>query len=212
MTTRLSHLRESFASFKVDALLVTNDINIRYLTGFPASESWLLVTPKKAFYITDFRYVLEAQKSLKGVDLVQYTTSLFQTTLDVARSQKVKVLGVDERYISANAMRRLKTFAGKDVVFRVADSLVEALRSVKDYNELAIMRKAIKINAEGFRYIQRFIKSGVSEQGLLFKLEDFIRARKVAFAFPPCAVAHPQEHKACQKRKPLRITAYTSTS
>ncbi|MBF0122908.1 MAG: aminopeptidase P family protein [Candidatus Omnitrophica bacterium] len=185
MITRLSLLRTSFPSLKIDALLVTNDINIRYLTGFPASESWLLVTAKKAFYITDFRYVLDAKKGIKEAQVVQYSNSLFQTTLDVAKGEKVKVLGLDERHVSAYAMRRLKVFAKNGVKFRPADSVVEALRSIKDEGELALIRKAIKINTQGFQYIHSFIKPGVTERGLLLKLEDFVRAQKVAFAFPP---------------------------
>ena len=207
MTTRLSSLRASFPSFKINALLVTHDVNIRYLTGFPASESWLLVTAKKAFYITDFRYVLEAKKGLKEVQVVQYSHSFFQTTLDVAKSEKVKVVGLDERHISAYSFRRLKVLAGKGVKFKAADSLVEALRSIKDEGEISLIRKAIKINAQGFRYIHPFIKPGVSEQELLWKLEDFIRAQKVAFAFPPIIASGPNAafpHARVSERKVRR--------
>jgi len=53
MTPRLKKLIAEFPRHKnIDALLITNDTNIRYLTGFNACESWLLVTKQKAFYIT----------------------------------------------------------------------------------------------------------------------------------------------------------------
>ena len=50
MNTRLKKLVEDFSRHKnIDALLIVNDSNIRYLTQFPASESWLLVTKIKGF-------------------------------------------------------------------------------------------------------------------------------------------------------------------
>ena len=68
MNTRLKKLVEDFSRHKnIDALLIVNDSNIRYLTQFPAVESWLLVTKPKAFYITDSRYILEARQGLKGI-------------------------------------------------------------------------------------------------------------------------------------------------
>ena len=60
MNPRLKALIALFKEKDIDALLVNRDVNIQYLTGFPASESWLLVTAKQSFYITDFRYILEA--------------------------------------------------------------------------------------------------------------------------------------------------------
>ena len=67
LNTRLKRLVEDFSRHKnIDSLLVVNDTNIRYLTRFPACESWLLVTKSKAFYITDSRYVLEARRDLKA--------------------------------------------------------------------------------------------------------------------------------------------------
>ena len=69
VNAKLKQLVGSFDKNGIDALLVIQDINIRYLTDFPASESWLLVTPQKAIYITDFRYVLEAKKELDELNL-----------------------------------------------------------------------------------------------------------------------------------------------
>lgn len=207
MSTRISRLRAFLPELKIDAILVTKDADIRYLTGFPAADSWLLVTGQKTFYITDFRYVLEARKSLKGVELVQYTASLFETTIDLAKGEGVRILGVDERHLSAFYLRRLKAVSGKSVRFRAVDHAVDVLRSMKDDQELALIRKAIRINFEGFHYIQKSIKPGVSEKGLLYKLEDFIRAKGVGFAFPPIIASGPNSafpHARVSERKVRR--------
>jgi Xaa-Pro aminopeptidase len=74
---------------KLDAYLLTSEVNVTYLTAFRSSESWLLVTWRKVFYITDFRYVLEAKKGLKGIPVKQYTRSIFETSFQLAKSAKV---------------------------------------------------------------------------------------------------------------------------
>ena len=96
MTPRLKKLAAEFSHHKnIDGLLVVNDTNIRYLTDFPAGESWLLVTPQKAVYITDFRYLLQAKHGLKGVSVKQYTKTPCLVLFDLVRSLKVKRLGFD---------------------------------------------------------------------------------------------------------------------
>ncbi|MBF0570127.1 MAG: aminopeptidase P family protein [Candidatus Omnitrophica bacterium] len=192
MLTRISRLRASFPQLKINALLVTDDINIRYLIGFPAADSWLLVTQRKAFYVTDFRYTLEARKGLpERIEVVQAKGTLLEAVIDLAKKEKVRHLGLDEWHVTLQQFRRLKTLAGRSLGFKPADNVIEALRSVKSPDEIALIRKAIKINLAGFRYIQRFIKPGVTEKVLLYKLEDFIRSQGVGFAFSPIIASGP---------------------
>ncbi|MBF0484773.1 MAG: aminopeptidase P family N-terminal domain-containing protein, partial [Candidatus Omnitrophica bacterium] len=55
MLCRIKGFKFLFSSHAIDAYLISNDINIKYLTDFLASESWLLITKKNNFYITDGR-------------------------------------------------------------------------------------------------------------------------------------------------------------
>ena len=82
---RIEKLVSQFSSLGIDAFLVTKDVNITYLTGFNASESWLFVTPKESFYITDFRYILEAEQGLKGIKIKKYDRSMIQAAFELAK-------------------------------------------------------------------------------------------------------------------------------
>ena len=42
---------------KVDAVLITNLLNVRYFTGFSGTTGIALAIGKKRFFITDYRYV-----------------------------------------------------------------------------------------------------------------------------------------------------------
>src|ERR1039458_10009159 len=99
MNPRLKNLVGDFSRHKnIDALLIVNDSNIRYLTQFPACESWLLVTKLKAFYITDSRYILEARQCLKGVTVKQYNKMPSATLFELCKQFKIRRLGFDEKH------------------------------------------------------------------------------------------------------------------
>ena len=57
---RLKKLFESFSKNKIDALFVSSWPNVTYLSGFKGTESWILVSLKGLYFITDSRYSEQA--------------------------------------------------------------------------------------------------------------------------------------------------------
>ena len=47
---------------ELDALLVTDLVNVRWLTGFPSSNAVVVVLPDRMVLLTDFRYVAGARR------------------------------------------------------------------------------------------------------------------------------------------------------
>ena len=177
---------------QLDAYLVSYDANIRYLTGFPAGESWLLVLPKKSFYITDFRYIEEAKKGLpKSVTVYRYEKSVFKSVFELARKYKVKNLGFDDRHVSLSFFKRLQKECPKGIKLIVKNGLVENLRQVKTKQEISYIRKALQIHDQAYQYLRPFIKPGTSEKELFAKLEGFVKAKGVGFSFTPIIASGP---------------------
>ena len=56
VVARVPRLRARLGEAGCDALLVTNLVNIRYLTGFTGSAAYLLVLPDDLLFVTDGRY------------------------------------------------------------------------------------------------------------------------------------------------------------
>ncbi len=191
VNTRLKQLSESLARRRLDAYLVTKDVNIRYLTGFPASESWLLVTPRKSFFITDFRYVLEAQKGLRGIPVKQYRHSLAQGAFEVAQTNRVRILGLDERHISLAGFNTLNKHRPAGIKLAAANGLVEELREIKDRHEIALVRQALKLHHQAYNHLERSLKIGMSELELLRRLEQFVKRHHAGFSFPPIIASGP---------------------
>src|ERR1700690_2297659 len=153
MNTRLKKLVEDFSRHKnIDALLIVHDINIRYLTQFPACESWLLVTRSKAFYITDSRYVLEARQGLKGVTVKQYSHMPCATLGELCKQYKIKRLGFDERHTSFALWKKLKEFCPRNRKLIAATGLVESIREIKDEEEISQIKSCLKLHFKTIDY------------------------------------------------------------
>jgi len=67
---RLKKLRQELKDRKLNGLLVSKQIHIRYLTGFRGDDSWGLVTPSRMIVFSDFRYEEEVKKGFPWVQLV----------------------------------------------------------------------------------------------------------------------------------------------
>jgi len=192
MNTRLKKLVEDFSRHKnIDALLVTNDSNIRYLTGFPASESWFLVTKLKAFYITDSRYILEARQGLKGVTVKQYTRMPCATLCELTKQYRIKRLGFDERQTSYALWKKLKEFCPRNPKLIPATGMVEALREVKDQTEVEEVRNSLKLHYKAIDFMKKVVKPGLSERQIALKLEAFVKSHGAEFSFPPIIASGP---------------------
>lgn len=207
MSSRIKNLRSILRKKNIGAFLITKDVDIRYLTGFPASESWLFVLKSKVFYITDFRYILEAKNKLnklKGIAVKQYTQSIQSTLFDLASKLKVQSLGFDERHLSLLEYKALKKKTPKTIRLKPANGLVDSLREVKDDNEISKIKKALKIHQEALLYIKKYIRSNITERQILQRLEQFVKEKEADFSFDPIVASGPNSsypHAVVSRRK-----------
>ncbi len=201
-----------FDQNKIDALLITKDVNIRYLTGFAASDSWLLVCRGKVFYVTDFRYVLEAKKGLKGVAVKEYKKSIYAKLFELVEAMKAKRVGFDEQCFTVAQYKVLKKFCPSGVRLRAANNLVEKFREVKDVEEVRQIKSALNLHGKAYRFLRKVVKPGVSEREVLWKLEGFVKAKGEGFSFDPIIAsgpnscyphAHVTDRKICQNEPVL---------
>lgn len=185
MNSRIKKLTKAFQQHKIDAFLVTKDINITYLTGFNACESWLFVGPRRTCYITDFRYMYEARAGLKGISVKRYRNSIYETLLDVAQSMKVKRIGIDTRHLTLSQYQSFQRKIPKGIRLVKADNLVEDLRIVKDKAEIKKVKKALEVHKQAHVFIKKNIKPNITERELLLKLERFVKTKGADFSFDP---------------------------
>jgi Xaa-Pro aminopeptidase len=138
MSERIERLRELLE----EPLLITNPVNVLYLTGLDSSNVALLVEPERARLFTDFRYI-EAARACEGVEAVQTKRTLIGWLAEELEGR----IGFESNVLPWSFAEQLRE-GGIDLVPR--KGLVEQLRAVKDDGELETFRRACAITDRMF--------------------------------------------------------------
>ena len=143
ISQRRGRLRERLAAADLDAMLVTDLVNVRYLSGFTGSNAALLIrtdddTPVLA---TDGRYRTQAARQAPDAEIV-IERACGPYLARRAAADGVKRLGFESHVVTVDAHARLLDAAGEGTELVRAAGTVEALREVKDAGEVAILRLA----------------------------------------------------------------------
>ncbi|MBB4915863.1 M24 family metallopeptidase [Streptosporangium saharense] len=165
MTSTHALRRERLAALlpahEVDAVLVTRDVNVRYLTGLASSNAAVLVTADgTATLATDSRYTETARRLCSDVEVLQER--------DVAASLAARSTGrtaVEAHHMSVADYFRL----GGDLP-RVS-GLVESVRRVKDEEEIDLIRTACALTDQAFAEVLPRLRPGITEREVARALE-----------------------------------------
>lgn len=146
---RLAKLAGPLASAGADYLLITNPIDVGYLTGFRGGDSYLLVGPKgtRPVVISDFRYWEELGPVKPIADIQIRTKSLTQTVAELLAERDITVCAVQADHITVGERDAFAKLAkGRKII--ATSGLVAGLRIKKDESEIALIKKAIRIQEE----------------------------------------------------------------
>ena len=176
---RLPRLRVAMGTVGVDALLVTNLTNIRYLTGFTGSAALLLVTGDEALFVTDGRYTTQSAAELAdaGVDArveVPATAAGQRDAIASAATGCTRV-GLEADDVSWAAQQRYAAdwFSAAELV--PTTGLVEALRMVKDAGEVARLAAAAAIADVAFTRVRHRLADRPTEAEFALELDTEMR-------------------------------------
>jgi Xaa-Pro aminopeptidase len=173
ISKRADILRRTLRRKKIDALLVTNLRNVRYLTGFTGSSAFALVTRDKALFYTDFRYTEQAEAEVKYFERGQEKGKRIPLIGNLLKKLGIKKLGFESSssYEFYEGLKKLRVHISSH------SGLIEDMREVKDSGEIAKIREAIKRAEEAFLAIKPKIKPGVTEQAIALSLEEEMKKR-----------------------------------
>lgn len=177
VTPRLDALRRRLANAQVDALLVTNLANIRYLTGFTGSAGLLAVTADEALLTTDGRYRTQSAQQLEAAQVpvdIEIGGAEAQRTAMKARLGASGRVGLEADNVTWAASRRWADLL-EEVELVPTTGLVEALREVKDEGELARMARAAAIADAALAEVVSLLDAGVTEEAFAFELDTAMR-------------------------------------
>ena len=184
---RRAKLRQRIREQKLDALLVTNETNVTYLSGFSGDSTWLLVTRDHEVLISDSRYTTQLEEECPGVETNIRTNKVKHSDAAAASVRKcgIKSLGIEGHSLTIEQGDQLREcLAG--VMLECMNWAVEELRAVKDADEIAETRVAVSLAARGFDYLKAILTPDMTELQLSHELEHAMRRFGASgVSFPP---------------------------
>jgi Xaa-Pro aminopeptidase len=158
----------------IDLLLVSNLINVRYLTGFTGSNATAIVGPDTRRFLTDFRYVERAKVEVSGFDLEQAPQDFTGALREGWPEGELRV-GFEDQHVSVRQHTRLREVLPDRVELVDAGGLIEAERAVKEPGELDAIRAAAAIVDEVYEWLAQAGLVGRTEREVALALEHEMR-------------------------------------
>ncbi len=173
---RRERLRRAFAKPKADALLVTDFLNVTYLTGFTGDDSFLLLRESYETLISDGRYTTQIEEECPGLDRYIRRTGvhIVDATARVLRSRGVRRLAIEGDAMTVGVRDRLATAVPR-VEIVPTSGLVERLRRTKDRAEIAEIRRAVQHAEKAFSVIRASLRPDWTEKQVADELEHQMR-------------------------------------
>ncbi len=181
---RLALLKKGLKDIALDSILVTNRTNVAYLSGFAGHDSVLLITRNENFFITDSRYIEEAENTLSGFCVKLVESSTYETVSGIIKSLRLKKIGFEAMDLPYGVAARLYKLVKGPKLFPVKD-MVEDIRSVKDPGEIASIRASVRLNKRVFDAAAGRVAPGVSERSLAAFIESSFIDEGARSAFEP---------------------------
>jgi len=202
---RRRRLTDRLPELGAEAFLVTRLPNVRYLSGFTGSNGTLVLTPGGGRFLTDSRYGGQSAREVPDLERSVSGAPLVPTVVAAAEALGVRRLAFEVDGLTYRSYRDLHE-AGIELI--PSSSEVEALRWVKDPEEVALIGAAQAIADEAFGVITGKLVPGVTERATALELDMTMRglgAEALAFdtivAFGEGA-AEPHHHPTNRALRP----------
>ena len=156
---------------KLQALLLTDELDRLYASGFHTSDGAVLVFPNKAYFITDSRYIEAAREAVKDAEVLMCSNENSKTGILkrlLAENGVVKLGAQDESLSYSEYLRNEKALG---VEFVPAQGITESLRRVKEQYEVDSIVAAQRIAEKALDFVLGFIKPGITEKEVAAELE-----------------------------------------
>ena len=172
MKNRVLRLRTEMEKLNLDAVLIEESKNKRYISGFTGTAASIIITKEKNILFTDFRYTQQAKNQTEDFEIVEISRT--NPITNFLKEMDIKRLGFEDDKMSFSTYLNYKESLSSIEMIPLKGLMLD-LRSVKDEQELETIRHAAKIADNGFMHILNFIKPGIKESEVALELEFFMR-------------------------------------
>ncbi len=179
---RIERLRAKLEVEKLDAILISNAENRRYLSGFVGTAGWLFVSRNEAVLCTDFRYVEQAGLQAPGFRVDRAAAKLDWMPKLCAEAGALRVGFESDNITVAQFDRMNQTFdeaksTAPNAQLVPTQGFTLALRAIKDAEEVRLVSKAIDIADRAFEEVSDGLMPGITEAEVAWRIEQAVRRR-----------------------------------
>jgi Xaa-Pro aminopeptidase len=166
-------------------------VNVRYLSGFTGSSSYLVIGQEQAFLLTDFRYVEQAETQSPDFTVVRHDVPVERTIAGILKREGWTLVGYEPEKIT-HQMYLSWAEAAPDVRWTPLQGLVETLRLIKRPDEIAALREAAAIADRALAAVLPGLR-GRRERDVALDLEiEMLRQGAERVAFSTILVSGPR--------------------
>ena len=172
--SKLDLLSNKLSEASIDAIYVTDELNIRHIIGIEVQDAAMLITRNDAFLLTDFRYQEVASRSLGDEFTVSTVSDRFDFVKKHLTDAGISSLGFEGRAVTYNYYLGLKD-AFTDFSLKDADLAFTELRMVKTQDEIDKIQRSQDITDKAFSELLKVIRTDMTEIEVAAELEYLMR-------------------------------------
>ena len=180
LVPRVEKVRAAMKSAKLPALLVTNFVDVSWLTGFEGDDSYVILTRDDVTLISDSRYEEQITRESSWVNTVMRKKSILDEVTVQVKKLGLPTLAVQSESLTLKAHKTLqdmlKKVRNRTKLVPIAD-IINKPRQIKDDHEIRIMEEAIRVAEGAFVAVRQQLKAGQSENEIAGLLGFEMRRR-----------------------------------
>lgn len=180
MSLRLGKLRARMAQLGLEAALVSQAENRRYLSGFTGSAGYLLISQEQAILATDFRYLEQAPLQAPDFQVIKIEGEIKKWLPSLVQKLGASKISFEAADVSVALHRQLVSALAEaekkaSIQLVPVENLVEPVRAIKDEGEIGHIERAVALADAAISHILSEIKPGMTEKQIAWELEKFLK-------------------------------------
>jgi len=175
LKNRRSRLKPFFDDHGLDAILITNLANIRYLCGFSGSEGALLLARDEAWFLCDSRYTTQAADEVRGAEIREFSAK-FEAVCSLLTEKKIRRFGIEATHMMVSDFRQLSERLDGCELVGIGATL-DSIRSCKDQDEIEILGRVASLASASLEAVLTSLVPGIRETDFALELEIEMRRR-----------------------------------
>lgn len=168
---RQRRLEAALSASGVDAFLLTQPANVRYLCGFTGSSGMVALARGRRVLFTDGRYTTQARQEARALRVAIARGPLLDEAAAWLGRQRARRIAVEAQHMTLAARSALVRLLPSKARLKPLEGLVERQRMVKEPGEVALIRAAVRLGSSLFTCALKVLRPGVTEAEVAGEIE-----------------------------------------